>query len=579
MDIDQLHQGNIVRGDRVDATANRERVRHKRLWWLSAWLGLPLAWFWYRELTDNPIRPGIPQFLKSDPTMTVMIGLMLVLAALILIPFLGAGHSPHVLLRPSDSNVRLEDVVGAEATRREAVDTLNLFLAHETFAAEMGGSPRRGVLFEGPPGTGKTYLAKALAAEAGVPFLFVSASAFQSMYYGQTNRKIRTYFKALRKAARAEGGAIGFIEEFDAIGGARSGMNSGSMREGIVGVVNELLVQMQSFDMPTGKDKLKTKFIDGINVFLPQDRALPRPKPSTANILVVAATNRAADLDPALLRPGRFDRVIHFDLPPRADRVEIARYYLGKKAHASDVNEFAVADMTAGYSPVKIERLLDEGLIVALRHGRTRMNLRDLVEAQLTTDVGLSHPVGYNPEERRRVAIHEAGHALTAVLIGREVRIASILRRGGALGLVSHVEADERHLRTPSEASDLIAVALAGRAAEIQEFGEASSGIAGDLAAATTLASQMVGQLGASDTLISLEAAASGLSGNLVAKVLADAPSRAKVEAILESAADRVACMLLEHRSALIAIADALCTHDELNGEEVGRIITTELAA
>jgi ATP-dependent Zn protease len=579
MNIDQLQQGHIVRGERVDATANREKVRHKRLWWLAAWLGIPLAWFWFRELTDNPIRPGIPGFLKSDPTMTVMIGLMLVLACLILIPFLGAGHSPHTLLRPSDSNVRLDDVVGAEATRREAVDTLNLFLAHETFANEMGGSPRRGVLFEGPPGTGKTYLAKALAAEAGVPFLFVSASAFQSMYYGQTNRKIRTYFKALRKAARAEGGAIGFIEEFDAIGGARSGMNSGSMREGIVGVVNELLVQMQSFDMPTGKDKLKTKFIDGINVFLPQERALPRPKPTPANILIVAATNRAADLDPALLRPGRFDRVIHFDLPPRADRVEIAKYYLGKKAHVAEVNEFVVADMTPGYSPVKIERLLDEALIVALRHGRTRMTVRDLLEAQLTTDVGLSHPVGYHPDERRRVAIHEAGHALSAVLTGREVRIASILRRGGALGLVSHVDADEKHLKTPSEASDLIAVALGGRAAEIQEFGEASSGISGDLAAATTLAAQMVGQMGASDTLISFEAAASSLGGNLVAKVLADEPSRAKVEAILESAADRVACMLLEHRTALIAIADALCTHDELSGEEIGRIVTTELAA
>lgn len=579
MNIDQLHHGRIVRGDRVDATANREKVRHKRLWWLTAGLGLPLAWFWFRELTDNPVRPGIPGFLKSDPTMTVMIGLMLVLAALILIPFLGAGHSPHVLLRPSDSNVRLDDVVGAEATRREAVDTLNLFLAHETFASEMGGSPRRGVLFEGPPGTGKTYLAKALAAEAGVPFLFVSASAFQSMYYGQTNRKIRTYFKALRKAARAEGGAIGFIEEFDAIGGARSGMNSGSMREGIVGVVNELLVQMQSFDMPTGKDKLKTKFIDGINVFLPQERALPRPKPTPANILIVAATNRAADLDPALLRPGRFDRVIHFDLPPRADRVEIAKYYLGKKAHIDEVNEFIVADMTPGYSPVKIERLLDEALIVALRHGRTRMNVRDLLEAQLTTDVGLSHPVGYHPDERRRVAIHEAGHALSAVLTGREVRIASILRRGGALGLVSHVDPDEKHLRTPSEAADLIAVALAGRAAEIQEFGEASSGIAGDLAAATTLAAQMVGQIGASDTLISFEAAASGLGGNLVAKVLADTTSREKVEAILESGADRAACMLLEHRTALIAIADALCTHDELSGEEISRIVTSELAA
>jgi len=579
MNIDQLHDGHILRGDRVDATANRERVRRKRLWWAVVLLGAPLAYFWFRQLTGNPVRAGVPGWLTNDPTTTAMLGLMLILACLILIPFLGAGHSPHVLLRPSDSSVRLDDVVGAEATRREAVDTLNLFLAHETFAAEMGGTPRRGVLFEGPPGTGKTYLAKAMAAEAGVPFLFVSASAFQSMYYGQTNRKIRSFFKALRKAARAEGGAIGFIEEFDAIGGARSGMNSGSMREGIVGVVNELLVQMQSFDMPTAKDKVKTKFIDGINVFLPHDRALPRPKPTPANILIVAATNRAADLDPALLRPGRFDRVIHFDLPPRTDRVEIARYYLAKKAHGPEVNEFVVADMTAGYSPVKIERLLDEALVVAIRHGRTRMNLRDLVEAQLTNDVGLSHPVGYNPEERRRVAVHEAGHALSAVLVGRDVRIATILRRGGALGLVSHVDTDERHLRTPSEAADMIAIALAGRAAEIQEFGEASSGIASDLAAATTLASQMVGQLGACDTLISLDAASTGMGGNIVAKVLADEPSRAKVEGILESAADRVACMLLEHRSALVAIADALCAKDELSGDEVSKIVTSQLMA
>ena len=578
-ELHELHGRSIVRGDRVDATHHRERIRRKRLWWAVAVLGIPLAWFWYRVAIGNPIDPGVPGWLKTDPTMTVMIGLMLVLAALILIPFLGAGHSPHVLLRPSDSKVRLDDVVGAEATRREAIDTLNLFLAHETFAAEMGGSPRRGVLFEGPPGTGKTYLAKALAAEAGVPFLFVSASAFQSMYYGQTNRKIRSFFKALRKAARAEGGAIGFIEEFDAIGGARSGMNSGSMREGIVGVVNELLVQMQSFDMPTGKDKLKTRFVDGINVFLPHDRQLPRPRPTTANILVVAATNRAADLDPALLRPGRFDRVIHFDLPPRADRVEIADYYLARKAHATDVNGFAIADMTAGYSPVKIERLLDEALIVALRNGRTRMNMRDVVEAQLTNEVGLSHPVGYHPDERRRVAIHEAGHALVAVLAGRDVRIASILRRNSALGLVAHGDAEEKHLKTPSEGSELIAIALAGRAAEIQEYGEASSGIASDLAYATTLAAQLVGQLGAADTLISLDAAMMPGAGNIVAKVLSDEVSRTKVENILESAADRVACMLLEHRSALIAIADALCVHDELTGEELGRIVTTELTA
>jgi cell division protease FtsH len=579
VDIQQLQNGEVIRGDRIDSTMQRERVRQRRLRRLFIVLAVPLGYFWYRQVQDNPIEFGLPGFLTSDPTMTVMIGLMLVLACLILIPFLGAGHSPHVLLRPSDSNVRLADVVGAEATRREAIDTLNLFLAHETFAAEMGGSPRRGVLFEGPPGTGKTYLAKALAAEAGVPFLFVSASAFQSMYYGQTNRKIRTYFKSLRKAARAEGGAIGFIEEFDAIGGARSGMNSGSMREGIVGVVNELLVQMQSFDMPTGKDRFKSKFIDGINVFLPTHRALPRPRPSTANILVIAATNRAADLDPALLRPGRFDRVIHFDLPPRADRVEIAHYYLTKKAHVEEVNSFAIADMTAGYSPVKIERLLDEALIVALRNGRLKMSMRDVVEAQLTTDVGLSHPVGYHPDERRRVAIHEAGHALAASLAGRDIRIASILRRSGALGLVSHGDAEEKHLRTPAEGSELIGIALAGRAAELQEYGEASSGIASDLAAATTIAAQLIGQLGAADTLISLEAASMAMGANLVAKVLSDEPSRAKLEVLLEAAADRVACAMLEHRGALIALADALCKHDELTGEEVARIVTQEMAA
>jgi cell division protease FtsH len=577
VDIEQLQQGELIRGERVDSTLQRERVRQRRLRWLLALLGVPLVWFWVRELQGNPVKFGLPNLIGDDPTMAISIGLLLALMCLILIPFLGAGHSPHVLLRPSDSNVRLNDVVGAEATRREAIDTLNLFLAHETFAAEMGGTPRRGVLFEGPPGTGKTYLAKALAAEAGVPFLFVSASAFQSMYYGQTNRKIRTYFNSLRKAARAEGGAIGFIEEFDAIGGARSGMNSGSMREGIVGVVNELLVQMQSFDMPTGRDKMKSKFIDAINVFLPTHRALPRPTPSTANILVIAATNRASDLDPALLRPGRFDRIIHFDLPPRADRVEIADFYLNKKSHDQTVNAFFVADLTAGYSPVKIERLLDEALIVALRHGRRAMSMTDVIDAQLTTEIGLSHPVGYHPDERRRVAVHEAGHALVASLVGRDIRIASILRRAGALGLVSHGDAEERHLKTPTEGYELIAVALAGRAAEIQEFGEASSGIASDLAYATTLASQLVGQLGAVDTLISLEAA-SMPGGNLVAKVLADETSRTKVENILESAADRVACMVLEHRAALVGIADALCVHDELVGDEISRIVTSALA-
>jgi cell division protease FtsH len=573
VDISRLTDGQLISGREIDAVANGERQRQRRLRKLAMVLTPVLGFLIYRLVIDNPIRPGWPSFVKNNPEIVISVGLMLALACLILLPFLGAGHSPHTLLRPSDSDIRLDDVVGAEQTRREAVDTLNLFLASETFAAEMGGTARRGVLFEGPPGTGKTYLAKAMAAEAGVPFLFVSASAFQSMYYGQTNRKIRSFFKALRKTAKAEGGAIGFIEEFDAIGGARSGMNSGSMREGIVGVVNELLVQMQSFDLPMGWERVRGRLVDAVNVFLPANRHLPRPSPAAANVLVVAATNRAADLDPALLRPGRFDRVIHFDLPPRADRVEIAAYYLGKKRHEVDVTPAFVADLTAGYTPVRIERLLDEALIVALRNQRRAMTIDDLLQAQLTTEIGLAHEVGYHPEERRRVAVHEAGHALVAVLVGRDVKVASILRRSSALGLVAHADAEEKHLRTPSEARALIAVALGGRAAEEQEFGEASSGIASDLAAATTIASQLVGQLGHGHGLLSLEAAVLPTAGNLVAKVLADEPSRAAADQVLADCASDAAGMVAIHRDALLAIADGLCEHDELTGRQIVEMV------
>lgn len=578
MDISRFQDGQVLNGREADAGARRERQRQRRLLRLGVLIGIPVAWFWYRELSGNPVELGLPPLLRDNPELTLLVILMGVMMSLMLLPYIGAGRSPHTVLRPEDSSVRLSDVVGASTTKREAIDTLNIFLNHERFQAEMGGAARRGVLFEGPPGTGKTYLAKALAAEAGVPFLFVSASEFQSMFYGQTNRKIRTFFKALRRAARAEGGAIGFIEEFDAIGAARTGMGVGNSREGGVGIVNELLVQMQSFELPTGWQKVKSFFIDHANRLLPEERALPRPKLSPANVLVVAATNRAADLDPALLRPGRFDRTIHFDLPPRADRLEIAKYYLAKKRHEPNLSPAFVADLTAGYTPVRIEKLLDESLVVALRDGRTSMTPGDVVTAQLVTEVGMSHDVGYHPDERRRVAVHEAGHALVAALSGRDVKLASILRRSGSLGLVAHGEVDERYLKTPTEATDLMAVALAGRAAEIQEFGEASSGIASDLQVATAIAAQLVGMLGAGGSLLSLEAAQLAGAGNLVAKVLHDEKTRAKADDLMNRAADRAACTVLEHRRALIALADALCDQDELTGDEVHAIVAAAMA-
>ena len=174
------------------------------------------------------VRSTSPQL--SLPTIDPFLLIVGVFFGVMIVTTLGvtlvAGRSPHITYRPEQIDVSLADVKGIDLVKADVVRSLNLFLANRAFRAEMGGTPRRGLLFEGPPGTGKTYLAKAMAAEAGVPFLFVSATSFQSMYYGATARKIRSYFKALRKAARQEGGAIGFIEEIDAIAMARSGVGS-----------------------------------------------------------------------------------------------------------------------------------------------------------------------------------------------------------------------------------------------------------------------------------------------------------------------------------------------------------------
>ncbi|MFZ4720060.1 MAG: AAA family ATPase, partial [Ilumatobacteraceae bacterium] len=189
MELSRFQDGTVVNGRQADAGAHRERQRQRRLLRLAIIVGIPVAWFWFRQLTGHPVQFGLPSLISGNPELALLIVLMAVMMSLMLVPYIGAGRSPHTLLRPEDSKVRLADVVGAEGTKREAIDSLNIFLNHETFLEHMGGNARRGLLFEGPPGTGKTHLAKALAAEAGVPFLFVSASEFQSMFYGQTNRK------------------------------------------------------------------------------------------------------------------------------------------------------------------------------------------------------------------------------------------------------------------------------------------------------------------------------------------------------------------------------------------------------
>ncbi len=596
MDTLTLARSEVLRS--ADVATAGERARQRRLRNLAIVLGVIAVPLVVRALVGGLryargdlkgaaaiFQWPIPHLPAGSSAYLPSVVLILVLVAVLAVPLLSAGRSPHILYRPEELGVRLADVVGASVVVEEVVKTLNLFLAYRTFKERMGGTPRRAVLFEGPPGTGKTYLAKAMAAEAGVPFLFVSSSAFQSMYYGQTNRKIRAYFKALRAHARREGGAIGFIEEIDAIGATRAGMGMGSGREGIAGVVNELLIQLQSFDQPPAGARLQNRFIDLVNRWLPPARRLRKAAPPPANILVIGATNRAGDLDPALLRPGRFDRTITVDLPGRAGRREIIDYYLARKAHAPELDDPArrdtLAATTFGYSPVMLEHLLDEALVWALRRGAGRLDWEDIQKAKMTEELGLAQPVAYAEKERRTIATHESGHATVAWLAApdRTLEVLSIIKRRSALGLLSHSESEERFTRTRSEIEALIRVAMGGMVAEELFFGETSSGVSSDLQAATEAAAQMVGSFGMAGSLISFEAVRSPGGANVVAKVLADEASRARVDAILEAAREDVRALLYNNATLVEALRDALLEREELIGREIDAVLEAAHAA
>jgi ATP-dependent Zn protease len=587
--VGALGQKGVIGRCLADVAGIRERNRQRRL---RVWLAIlgPLAvWLWWRQVAGRPVQLAWPSFSTEARGLLLQLLVVALLGAVMVLPLVLAGRSPHVRFRPIEIDVSFDDVVGMGMVKEEVVRTLNLFLGFRTFREGMGGNPRRAVLFEGPPGTGKTYMAKALAREAGVPFFFVSSSAFQSMYYGQTNRKIRSFFRELRQAARQEGGAVGFIEEIDAIAAARANMRAAPAgtgaegvvsrsvaREGIAGIVNELLVQLQSFDHPTRAQRLAGFVVDRLNRWLPDHRQLAKPRSAPANVLVIGATNRAEDLDPALLRPGRFDRSIHFDLPSRAGRREIIDYYLDRKAHTPELDRedrrAALAAMTAGYSPVMIEHLFDEGLVWALRDGQAAMTWADVQQAKFTEEIGLKQPVEYTDEERRRIATHEAGHAVVAHLVGphRTLEVLSIIKRRGALGLLAHSDAEERFTQTAAELRALVEIALGGMVVEELRFGQASTGAAADLAYATRLAAQMVGSYGMAGTLVSFEAVETGpLSSGIVGKVLGNDSARKTVEALLRAAKERVRRLLEERGHLVDALVGALLEREELVGAEI----------
>jgi cell division protease FtsH len=593
----------VLSARQADVGNDREKRRRSLLIKIAVTMGIPTAFLWYRVADGRPF--NVLALPHIDLLTLFPVILIVALVGAVLVPGMVSGRSPHVAYRPEQIDLKLADVVGIDGVREEVVRSLNLFLSHREYTEKMGGRPRRGLLFEGPPGTGKTHLARAMAAEAGVPFLFVSATAFQSMMYGATAKKIRSYFKALRVTALREGGVIGFIEEIDAIAGAREGVSgmsdnrfasaggigglvrNRSMVQGTEGIVNELLVQMQSFDELSGSQKMVGSLVDMVNRVLPPNRQLSKPKPPKPNVLIVAATNRASSLDAALLRPGRFDRQLKFDLPAKASRRQLIDHFLSSRSHGPELADIehrdALAAVTSGWSPAKLEYLFDESLINAVRRGDHEMNWRDVETARLTAEVGLGAPVAYTAHERQLIATHEAGHATMAWLVSpeRRLEVLTIIKRGDALGLLAHGDREDVFTRSSKEMRASMQVAFGGLVCEELFFGDISTGPAGDLAYATTIAAQMVGATGMEGSSVSFAAVQnSAFSGtDLVGRVLGDTECRKRVEKLLDEAKALTRELLGSNRHLVIALRDALLAHEELVGGEITDVLEIAAAA
>ena len=623
--LQQVGASTPLRG--ADVGVARERTRQRRLGRIAVVLGAVLVWMWVRLLSGSPV--GLPTLPYVDPLYLMSGGFFLLLMLVMVGSMVGQGRSPHTVFRPEQIDVGLDDVVGIDVVKAEVVRTLNLFLAHKTFATEMGGRPRRGVLFEGGPGTGKTHTAKALAKEAGVPFLMATATSFQSGLQGASQKKVRAFFRALRKAARQYGGAIGFIDEFDAIALQRPGtaMTSAATAAsgallgcgGLTGLpsigatatvtdlapvhsgftsggdsqmtVNELLVQMQSFDQPTSGQRVHGALVDAVNLLLPAHRRLRGPVITQANIMLLASTNTAQRLDPALLRPGRFDQRLSFELPGKSGRRQIIDHFLSRKAHGADLavgaegdeRRDALAAITQGYSPAMIEGLMDEALVRALEAGRSAMTWSDVEHARLITEVGLGQPVAYTAHEQRLIATHEAGHATVAWLVAphRRLEVLTIIKRRDALGLLSHGDPADVYTRSKTEMEALIQIAFGGQVAEEIFFDDISTGPSGDLQYATTVAAQMVGAAGMVGTLVSFAAVQGSAfsDSGLVGRVLGDGQGREMVEDLLQRQKTTVRGLMGANRHLVAALRDALVERHELIGHQITDVLEAARAA
>ncbi len=443
---------------------------------------------------------------------------------------------------------RFDDVAGYAGAKQEVTEVVD-FLKHPDKYRPAGAVGPRGVLMVGPPGTGKTLMARAVAGEAGVPFLALTGSSFVEMFVGVGAARVRDLFADARKKAPA----IIFIDEVDAIGGRRGSGHVGGNDEREQ-TLNPLLAEMDGFDPATG-------------------------------VVLIAATNRPESLDPALLRPGRFDRTVEIPLPNQAERQAILAVHTPGKRLAFDVDLDVVARGTPGFAGADLANLVNEAAIVAVRHDRATLTAADFDAARDRILLGRRDASNaLLPTEKHAVAVHESGHSLVAVLCPHADPVAkvTILPAGQALGVTEQLPISERHLYQESYLYDSLAVRLGGRAAEILVLGEASTGAANDLAGATQLATRMVRDWGMSPRLgpIGLTTDTPNYLGvdNTGPRTYAEETQGVidqEVARLLRQAHQQATHLLTTNHHALDQLIDLLQEKETIDGSEIDAIINS----
>ena len=463
----------------------------------------------------------------------------------------GMGKSNAKIYVKSTTGIKFKDVAGEEEAKELLTEIVDFLHKPERYQ-EIGASMPKGALLVGPPGTGKTLLAKAVAGEADVPFFSISGSEFVEMFVGMGAAKVRDLFKQAAEKAPC----IVFIDEIDAIGKKRESGQFGGGNDEREQTLNQLLTEMDGFDGSKG-------------------------------VVILAATNRPESLDPALLRPGRFDRRIPVELPDLRGRVEILKVHAKKIKIAPNVDFQAIARTAAGASGAELANIVNEAALRAVRMGRKSATQEDMMESVEVVIAGYQKKSRVlSNKEKLIVSYHEVGHALVAALQSQSApvqKITIIPRTSGALGYTMQVEEGERFLMSRTELEHKIATLTGGRVAEDLVFHEITTGASNDIEQATKLARAMISQYGMCDAfgMITLETNGSQyLGGNTNLMCSPDTQRQIDQTAvrIIQEQYERAKAMLQQHMPKLHEIAKFLYDHETITGEEFMNILTQPTA-